>query len=311
MATQPNTITPELKLLREKTYHQQRTRTLKPLLQAIGRTAFEGSDVWLADPDNPRERKLIDHVVDACLFHGIKEIPQVVVVKTPLANAASAAGGGFLFTTGILDHMNETELRAVVGHELSHHRHRGSDIGMMFGLVALMELGTRKLNIHPVQWFSRNMEHASRFKHYTIEAMALITSNIMAAWAINPYRWKMELKSDRDGAAFESPQSMGGALEVLHRENHALNDKQWQESSPLKKCAIMLNRAIGFLFYPLGSHPPTQVRIRIMRHLEAAAESKNSSGASLYPLTPATRIQSADLTAERVEDKDTRAIAGG
>jgi Zn-dependent protease with chaperone function len=309
MHKQPQSVTPDLQMLREQAYHQQRTQPLRPILKNVSRSFFQGSQVWLASPDDPRERSLIDHVADACLFHNIKEIPQIVVVKSRMANAASVIGGGFAFSTGILDHMNEAELRAVVGHELSHHRQRSVDLGVMVGLIGLTEFGTRALRIHPTQWARNTLANLSVFQRVKTELNILMASLVMSSWAINPYRWKMELKSDHDGAQFESPKAMGDALEVLRQENQKIARKEWQESSLPKKIGMVLNMGVSVLFSPLGSHPPTGMRIRLMRHQEARQPAPPPASGLVATYAPGTQIHNPELAGERVEGKDMPAPA--
>jgi hypothetical protein len=89
-----------------------------------------------------------------------------------------------------------------------------------------------------------------------------------------PWRWFMELDSDKDGAKFGGSQQMGDALQTL--QQHAMELKEKRQLTPLQKAGKVAAKVLGFVLSPFGSHPPTDYRISRVR-----------SGAQ-YPGMPAT-----------------------
>jgi Zn-dependent protease with chaperone function len=57
-------------------------------------------------------------------------------VNTSIVNAASVGGRGIFFTTGIMKRMPDEQIRAVVGHELGHHRHVFRDQPVLLAIEA-------------------------------------------------------------------------------------------------------------------------------------------------------------------------------
>ncbi|MBU5682277.1 MAG: M48 family metalloprotease [Candidatus Aenigmarchaeota archaeon] len=87
--------------------------------------------------EDSRIQKLVDEVKEKLNYKG--KIKGMITTNFNLPNAF--AYGNFIFgkyvavTPGMLNLVNEKELRAVIGHEIGHHMHRDNAIMLLFGLI--------------------------------------------------------------------------------------------------------------------------------------------------------------------------------
>lgn len=89
----------------------------------------------LSEGDNP---KLHQMVADLSKKSGIKK-PQVMLSQIPLPNAfaygSPLTGSRVAVTQGLLDHLDDGEVEAVVGHELGHLKHRDVQVMMIVSFL--------------------------------------------------------------------------------------------------------------------------------------------------------------------------------
>jgi Zn-dependent protease with chaperone function len=84
---------------------------------------FEAHSIQAASPEKPAERHIIDTTIDLCRKRHIKNVPAIFIVDSHIPNAASISGREMIVTTAIMKSMSPDQLEAIIGHELSHHRH--------------------------------------------------------------------------------------------------------------------------------------------------------------------------------------------
>ncbi len=299
---------------REQVYAYQRQH--KPdefAASAAGKFVDHVKSVRMANPDIPAEKKLIDDVLDACDFHGIKNIPYTMIADTPVLNAASIGGKAFVFTTGIMNTMPEASLRAVVGHEMGHHKNSRRDTltfsGIIFASFAANIAFAEKIKAAR-SWMTANIKPFLKWPAIVASEVALIMA---FALPFTPFRWNAERESDREGAAFSSPDAMADALQYLKSQPRA---KHTQEDFSIGR---IFWRALHFLTFPFGSHPPIDSRIQAMRELAAKHASSHHSQTSAAPLTspaehetqrlfasgaPPAKLVSGDRTASRLTPEE-------
>lgn len=268
LRTIDKTPIPDTPNWREAVYAYQRTQQPTRFIAKVAHNFVPNvSRVHMANPDDPKERKLIDMTLDACDFHGITNVPYVMIADTPVLNAASIMGKAFVFTTGIMEHMREGALRAVVGHEMGHHRHSGRDQAVLAGTL-LATLGTGHLLNNKI---NSGISWVMGKTHRALQWPALIASYCALIAAYNlpftPWRWHMELESDRDGAAFAGAGNMADALQTL-KDHHRKPKPPEKEQSLFDTCWKYTKKAFMFLTMPLGSHPPIDGRVAEMRALQ-------------------------------------------
>ncbi|NAZ29279.1 MAG: zinc metalloprotease HtpX [Caldivirga sp.] len=89
-------------------------------------------------PDDPRYGWLVDIVNEVAEANGIKT-PKVYIADAPFPNAfaygSPIAGKRVAITTPLLKILNKDEVKAVLGHELGHLRHRDVEFLMFIGLI--------------------------------------------------------------------------------------------------------------------------------------------------------------------------------
>ncbi|WP_069807603.1 zinc metalloprotease HtpX [Vulcanisaeta thermophila] len=90
-------------------------------------------------PDDPTYGWVYDLVSDVARSNGFKETPRVYIADVPFPNAfaygSPIAGRRVAITLPLLRILNKNELKAVLGHELGHLRHRDVEVLMAIGLI--------------------------------------------------------------------------------------------------------------------------------------------------------------------------------
>lgn len=249
---------------RNEVYDFQRAGKMDRRFRATASAFGKGSAVRLANPDVPEERVLIDDVLDGCVFHKIRQIPPVAIVDTRIVNAASVGGRGIFFTTGIMKKMPPEQIRAIVGHELGHHRHVLRDQPILLALELAVVAAIEVMDKSTLSLWSKLLKPQSgRFAHMGALAAAIATDLMVVSTVFTPWRWFMELDSDKDGAQFGGSRHMADALETLKNQRSELKEKR--ELTLPQKIAKAMLKVRGFIVNPWGSHPPMDWRIKRVR----------------------------------------------
>jgi Zn-dependent protease with chaperone function len=285
-------LTPNDAERRARVYAAQRTKNLGFFSQRIAHSFADGTGVRMANPDNEQERRLIDHVIDACDFHGIKKIPPVAIVSSHKVNAASVNGKCFVFTSEMVKQFPNNQIRAVVGHELSHHVHHTRDLAAQIGIFIAGSAALILSGLSPVNRAWERYSLRTLHGKLAVATATLVESSILGVF-LTPWRWHMERESDREGARFTSPDAMAGALTSLKN----LNDQTHlsvREPGFWGSVTHYAKKTVTFLLLPFGTHPPIESRIAEM-HERASKERPCFSTAELSPktkeITPFTHIR--------------------
>src|ERR1044072_1579398 len=96
-------------------------------------TRLGTEDAWMARPEVEREKYLIDLAAALSPKMGITTPPQIIMYRSDYPNAASTMAGRGLMASSVFDIMTPPEVKALLAHELSHHRHKGRDALVMWG----------------------------------------------------------------------------------------------------------------------------------------------------------------------------------
>jgi len=249
--------------LHAHTYEQQRQASPSETMQALAWNQFGSSDVRLASPDRLADRALIDRVVTLCQRKNINDVPEIYIIGSHIPNAASVNGEGLILTTRLMNEMSPEALDAVIGHELSHHRHfnrdataitalglSGSWLAERAWLMATTRLARGGLNPNLLRFMNSNVLMTP--VHYLGATLPLV-----------PYRHFMEYEADREGALATRPQHMKEALATL-------NSLAKQPDSERERS--IGNRIVRTLLYPFSTHPPTDKRLRAIEQIERRCE---------------------------------------
>lgn len=243
-----------------------RHKQLKPdKLVSTAAQIYSSRGLRAADPDNPQERALIEHCYRFCKEQGIRKLPDIFIADSKIVNAASLAGKYLIFTTTMMDKMPPENLQAVLGHELSHHRHALRDIlitgGITFGAYEVLLRLSDKLLATLAQ---RSPPLLRRFinMRYLQHSVSFLGSSA----SLTPYRHFMEFEADRYAADLTSPEQMKNTLLALKENNQKSASKEDKPESNL------VQQVYKLLTVVVSTHPKTEKRIARMDEMR---ESKN------------------------------------
>ena len=159
-------------------------------------------------------------------------------------------------TTGLLEIMDDKELRAVMGHEMSHVRHYDIRVGMIvFGLAAVVGL-ISDIGLRMLFWSDRDEENNSPigvlFALFTIILAPFVATMIQLA--ISRQR---EFLADASSANITSADDMANALRKLDAHHRPMRQQNIAAEAlfivgPLKK---------SFISKLFSTHPPLEARI--------------------------------------------------
>ncbi len=110
--------------------------------RTVKNSDLKGMHIWVARPSEPREKELLDILNETCLEMGIKKVPKLLIYANYIPNAASEGHTSeIMFSTDLLENMSlpepdpktgkllmHNEVKAVMGHELDHHKHLFRDL---------------------------------------------------------------------------------------------------------------------------------------------------------------------------------------
>ncbi len=194
-----------------------------------------------AKPD-PELQEIVNKVAHRA---GLTNPPKAVVVNGP-PNAF--AYGNFLtgryvaVTTGMLKLVDRSELEAVIGHELGHHKHRDAAILLLLGLVPsiLYYLGIILIRLGLIGGMSRSerREGGGGLVLLLIGIASIILSFIMQILILAFSRLR-EYYADAHGAWVSGVKNMQRSLAKLHLYYSTYEEpREYIESSKLKTLFI-------------------------------------------------------------------------
>lgn len=248
--------------LHAQAYEQQRAAEPNSAIQAAVWAHFGTGDIRPVRPDTEAGKDLIDRVVDICIAKKIRNLPDIFIINSPVANAASVSGHSLIITTRLLEIMSPEALSAIIGHELSHHRHFMRDAAAISTLSMVGAWAARRAMLAGTSQLSS----ASMFNNRLLQNAGLYLADFLGlTLPIVPYRHFMEYESDREGAQATQPQQMIEALRTLEAEMQAKNGLIQPERS-------LGNRIVKILTYPFSTHPPMDKRIATLEKMQPKAE---------------------------------------
>ena len=211
----------------------------------------------ISESDNPRYYKIVQKLAkDAKL-----PMPRVYIINDSAPNAFATGRNpehaSVAATTGLLDVMDDRELRAVMGHEMSHVKNYDIRISMItFGLVSLVGF-IADFGIRVLFYSDRDEENNSPIGALFV-LVTLILSPIVASLAQMGISRQREYLADTSSAALTGdPDSMIDALRAL--DEHARPMRQQNVASEAMYIANPLRKSV--LSRLFSTHPPIESRI--------------------------------------------------
>lgn len=212
--------------------------------------------------DNPRFYRIVENLA---ITTGMP-MPKVYIIDDPAPNAFATGRDPkhaiVAATTGIMEIMDDSELEAVMAHEMGHVQNYDIRVSMIaFGLVsAIGFLSDLVLHMFFFGGDRDNREVPPYF--YIIGIVLVILAPIMAAIIQMAVSRQREYLADATGAmTTRHPEALASALEKLRdygrpMKNQSTSTAHLFFSNPLKK---------GFFSGLFSTHPPLEERIARLR----------------------------------------------
>lgn len=222
---------------------------------------FKAKASWVARDDVPAEKPLLDMVREMSKKMGVEKPPRVIIYDSAYPNAASIGGKKLVFSSDLLAIMPPEDVKAIIGHELSHHRHHTRDrsiLGAMsaavFGAYFLLHY---KMRAHP--------------KVEIMETYGLTASIVADVTFSTPYRRHMETEADKEGAYYTGrPDAMADSLKVLDERAQELKKAKRENPKGRKILKWMYSLEDG-ISRTFDSHPPVEQRIARLKEMQLGA----------------------------------------
>ncbi len=192
-------------------------------------------------------------------------MPKIYLMQTPMLNAFATGRNpehaAVAVTTGILQALNDEELTGVLGHELSHVKHRD----ILISTIAAAIAGAIMMISRMAMWFGPGRDEDNRGNPVALIAVAILApmAAMLIQMAISRSR---EYEADAGGARMTgTPLALASALKKLH--TGAVRNPT--EVSPAAAHLFIVSPLTGqSLFQLFSTHPPVEQRVA---RLEAMA----------------------------------------
>ncbi len=210
----------------------------------------------IEQPKNQTERWLMNTVAKQAKQAGIN-IPEVGIFQTPEPNAFATGmnrnNALVAVSTGLLLRMDNDEVEAVIGHEITHVANGDMvTMALMQGVVNTFVYFFASIIGHVVDRVILQNERDHGMGYYITQMVAQIALGFLASLLVMWFSRHREFKADVGGATLAGRDKMINALRALHRE-YELRDL------PGQLAAFGINGGgVNKLFM---SHPPLGERI--------------------------------------------------
>lgn len=211
--------------------------------------------------DNPRLYRIVENL---SITLGI-QTPKVYIIEDAAPNAFATGRDPkhaiVAATTGLLDIMDDSELEAVMAHEMGHVQNYDIRVSMIaFGLVSAIALLSDI--VLRMMFFSNSRENNNNPLILVIGLIAVILAPIVAVIVQMAVSRQREYLADASGAlTTRHPEALASALEKLQQAGRPMKKQNTAAahlffSNPLKP---------GFFSKLFSSHPPLEDRIARLR----------------------------------------------
>ena len=222
--------------------------------------------VVIESPSNNLEKWLLETVEKQAKIVGIK-MPEVAIFPSASMNAfatgASKNKALVAVSRGLLDSMNQGEIEAVVGHEMSHVANGDMvTLTLIQGVVNTFVIFFSRVIGHIVDRVILKNNRGHGIGYFVTTLFAQIVLSILASTIVMYVSRKREFVADTGGADLAGHQNMINALKRLGQVE--------PEALPEQMAAFGINDKKGFASW-FSSHPPIEDRIAA---LEARATNR-------------------------------------
>ena len=222
----------------------------------------------ISQPATPAEQRLLALVARLARDAGVG-MPEVGVFDSPEPNAFATGysrdAALVAVSTGLFATMNEQQIEAVLGHELTHVANGDMvTLTLIQGVVNTFVIFLSRIVGNLVDRTLFRSEDGRGPAYFLSVIAAQIVLGILANMIVMAFsRWR-EFRADRGGAHLAGVPSMIAALEALKRVHEPLPSQQF---AAFGIASAPVTRGLRRLFM---SHPPLDERIAALRGLTAA-----------------------------------------
>lgn len=218
---------------------------------------------------DPRQYRIFHQVAEN--LSGVARLPKpkLYVIEDSALNAFATGRdpkhASVAVTTGLLEHLNRTQLEGVVGHELAHVKNYDtlllSVVAILVGSIAiLVDLVSRSF------WFGgrdRDDRRGGSGVMAVLAILALVLAPLVATLIKLAISRRREFYADAWSAKLTRyPEGLIQALEILHTKNHPLRN-----GSPAIAHLYIANPLGSKVANLFSTHPPVEERIAALKGL--------------------------------------------
>lgn len=212
--------------------------------------------VVITNPRSNVEKWLISTVQKQAKIVGIK-MPEVAIFPSPAMNAfatgASKNKALMAVSQGLLDNMDQGEIEAVVGHEMSHIANGDMvTLALIQGVVNTFVVFLSRVIGHVVDRVILKNNRGHGIGYFVTVMIAQVVLSILASTIVMYFSRKREFIADTGGADLAGHQNMINALKRLGQVE--------PEALPEQMAAFGINDKGGIMAL-FSSHPPIEDRI--------------------------------------------------
>ena len=221
----------------------------------------------------PAEAPRLHSIIDRLCVQANLPKPRVAVAQTPMPNAfavgRSPKAATVCATTGILDLLNDAELEAVLGHELTHVRNRDVMVMTIASFFASIAAFITQVGFFFGGAFDDRDQNSGMGFIFVILISAVV---YMVSWlllqALSRYR---EFAADRGSAILTGrPSALISALMKISGQMGQIPQRDLRAASgELAAFYIVPPRAKQSVANLFSTHPPLEARIAALQRLEA------------------------------------------
>ena len=228
---------------------------------------------------SPAEAPVLHGIVDRLCALADMPKPRVAVAEVDLPNAFATGRDPdhavVAVTTGLMRRLDETELEAVLSHELSHIAHRdvmvmtfASFLGVAAGLLTRMFLYSGMWGGGFGGSRDRDDEGPPAFVVILLVSMVVYAVSFLLTRALSRYR---ELSADRAAAVLTGrPSTLASALVKISGEMSRIPTRDLRRAEPLNAFFFAPALSPGFSLSTLFStHPSLEQRLEQLGRLES------------------------------------------
>ncbi|MDP3011012.1 MAG: protease HtpX [Methylococcales bacterium] len=216
----------------------------------------------IEQPQDQTERWLLEVVKRQAQRVGI-DMPEVGIFNTPEPNAFATGmtknSSLVAVSSGLLQTMNQDEVEAVIGHEMSHVANGDMvTMALMQGVLNTFVYFFATVIGHIVDRTVFKTEEGRGPAYYIVQIVAQIVLGILASMIVLWFSRYREFKADAGGANLAGREKMISALRALQRN---------QEAPPLAgQLAAFGISGSGGMSRLFMSHPPLEERIAALQN---------------------------------------------